>query len=131
MPYCGIYRGPDAFMDHIACIFGTVSGGTNFKVLFQIVNPYGSRICTVVHLGGKIRPKPTPSETYVNEIWEFRDGLAVSERNWYGTRQSSPRPLRRGLTLPDTSREGTSECCGPTGRTSPGGSLRIWRLYRT
>jgi ketosteroid isomerase-like protein len=83
MPYGGVYRGPDEFMEHIAHIFGTVWGNTDFTPQYQIVDPNGTRICTVVHLSGKIGPRATPVETWVNEIWEFRDGLAVSERNWY------------------------------------------------
>ncbi|WP_404434294.1 nuclear transport factor 2 family protein [Microbacterium lacus] len=93
MPYGGTYEGPDAFMDHIAHIFGTAWGGTNFTPEFQLVDDENQRINTVVHLEGNIGPNKTHVETWVNEIWEFRDGKAVKERNWYWNTPAITRAL--------------------------------------
>lgn len=83
MPYGGFYRGPDEYMDHVAHLFGNVWVGANFTPRYQIADPDGTRLCTVVHLSGNIGPASTFVETEVNEIWEFRDDQAIKATNWY------------------------------------------------
>lgn len=82
MPYGGVYRGPDEFMQLIKEVW-TLWGGTHFEPCYQIADPDGMRICAVVYFRAKLEQAAEPVETTLSEIWEFRDGQAVQARIWY------------------------------------------------
>jgi len=82
MPYGGIYRGPDGLMELIYKVWNTW-GGSHFEPQYQLEEPGGDRVATVVHFKGHLGKSKTPVEAIINEVWTIRNGMAVEARVWY------------------------------------------------
>ena len=82
MPYGGTYHGPDGFLELCARVWKTW-GGTHFEPQYQIADPNGTKVCTVVKFQGTTGTASEPLETILAEVFDFRDGQAVEARVWY------------------------------------------------
>lgn len=96
MPYGGVYRGPDGFVELVSNVVAAWQDlGT--EVLSFLDEPGGDGILLIIRNYGKAPGTGKPLEVLTSEYWRIVDGTLREGRVWYYDSPTAAAALTEGL----------------------------------
>lgn len=82
VPYGGVFKGQEGFLKVALAVRDTWCDQTLERMHYS-ESPETNTASIVLRMRARAKPTGTLIETYVSEIWSFRDGLGIEAYVWY------------------------------------------------